>query len=83
MLPRNFKVGVLRALLSNYKIFRSVFNNIKVVLLYSAVHFCAILTKFGVCRQIFGKESNIETKTHPVGNAAVTFGQTDGRKLRS
>jgi hypothetical protein len=83
MLPRKIKAGVRLLFLSNYKIFRSAFNSINVVLFYSGVYFCAILTKFGVSRQIFGKESNIKTKNHPMGTTAVTFGQTDGRKLRS
>ena len=76
MLPGNIKVGLRPALLSNYKIFSSAFNNTNVVLLYSAVYCGAILTSFGLSRQNFGKESNITTKTHPGGPIAVTFGQT-------
>jgi hypothetical protein len=53
------------------------------VFMYSGRYFCSILTKFGLCRQIFIKIPNIKFHENPSSQrCADTYGRTDIMKLK-
>jgi hypothetical protein len=72
-------------LFPSYKMFRSAVNNIDILrsFMYSARHYCPILTKSGVSQRIFVKFPSIECYENlPSRSRADTCGQTDRRADR-